>query len=420
MMNLGPKALLQVAASVGFGVLFLLFMLPPRLTAEDRADAPAGGQEPAAVAAAPAPSAAGPGGEAERAALDAARNALGAETPAFLKGPYLQNGGPKRMTVMWESDVEARGMVEYGRTRETMTGFALAPLARKVQEVEIAGLRPETTYFYQVRVGRKLSDLQTFATYPEGAGKPYTMLVYGDSRSFPSTHAAIVRKMQAEDGLFFINTGDMVKVGSSYDAWRTEHFEPLGDMGARRVLWPVMGNHEANSPWYFTFFSVPGPGTENYYTFSVGDAKYVVVDSNLPLAAGSPQITWAEAEMKGSTAKWLIVIAHHPAYSTGDHGGYPLVQAALVPLLEKYRAALFFQGHDHNYERLEKNGVTYVTAGGGGARLRGATADAKDTPWSKKFAMAHHYCVVSIAPGAIEGVVKGTDGKEIDRFRIAR
>ena len=36
---------------------------------------------------------------------------------------------------------------------------------------------------------------------------------------------------------------------------------------------------------------------------------------------------------------------------------------------EEYGVNVVFQGHDHNYERLEKNGIIYITSGGGGAPL---------------------------------------------------
>ena len=48
----------------------------------------------------------------------------------------------------------------------------------------------------------------------------------------------------------------------------------------------------------------------------------------------------------------------------------------LEPILDRHDVQLVLAGHDHNYQRHEKNGVVYIVTGGGGAPLASAHADA--------------------------------------------
>ncbi len=52
--------------------------------------------------------------------------------------------------------------------------------------------------------------------------------------------------------------------------------------------------------------------------------------------------------------------------SSGHYGDNLLLQTQLKPLLEKYNVQLVLNGHDHHYERLLSQNVTYVVLGCGG------------------------------------------------------
>ena len=56
-----------------------------------------------------------------------------------------------------------------------------------------------------------------------------------------------------------------------------------------------------------------------------------------------------------STADWIIVIGHHPVYSSGSHGSegstqtmYDHIRSEMV----KHKVALYVCGHDHMMEHL--------------------------------------------------------------------
>ncbi|MHA1224404.1 MAG: metallophosphoesterase family protein, partial [Candidatus Heimdallarchaeaceae archaeon] len=68
---------------------------------------------------------------------------------------------------------------------------------------------------------------------------------------------------------------------------------------------------------------------------------------------------------------------HRPAYSSSQrnyNGDYNDIQTLLVPIFEQYGVNVVISGHDHFYERLHKNNITYIVAGAAGAPLYEAIA----------------------------------------------
>ena len=77
---------------------------------------------------------------------------------------------------------------------------------------------------------------------------------------------------------------------------------------------------------------------------------------------------------------------HHPPFSISLHGGQRDLRERWTPLFERYGVTAVFSGHDHCYERAERNGVHYFVSGGGGAPLygRGQRAAAIDKAAAEK------------------------------------
>jgi hypothetical protein len=101
---------------------------------------------------------------------------------------------------------------------------------------------------------------------------------------------------------------------------------------------------------------------------------YSNVDGSLDGRGTNEQQRWFEGQVAAAPAdKCLIVAVHHPPYSLdADHGGSPLVLAALE---RAARAAgrwpdAVFSGHVHNYQRFTRTlgdrQVPFLVAGAGG------------------------------------------------------
>ena len=139
---------------------------------------------------------------------------------------------------------------------------------------------------------------------------------------------------------------------------------------------PTLGNHDwgnvSNNPYgadpYLAYFTLPG--NERYYSWRSGVVEFFIVDSDLNEPSGtssnSAQAVWCKAALRASTAKWRVVVFHHPAYSSGLH------QSSLYMRwpFQTWGATAVLQGHDHDYERLKVGTIPYFVNGIGGASIR--------------------------------------------------
>ena len=77
------------------------------------------------------------------------------------------------------------------------------------------------------------------------------------------------------------------------------------------------------------------------------------------------QIAWLEAALAASTAPWKLVVGHHPAYTGGEHGDTAYIIERVLPLMEKYGAQAYFNGHDHDLQHLQAGKLNLFCTGGG-------------------------------------------------------
>jgi 3',5'-cyclic AMP phosphodiesterase CpdA len=275
-------------------------------------------------------------------------------------------------------------------------------------------------YHYRVVSGDAASGDNLFRTAPP-PGVRFRFAVYGDTRSQPAEHARVVQRIIAGRPRLVIHTGDIVGDGNKYELWKTEFFDPVAPLISRIPMALVLGNHENNSHWYYDFVSnTADSGSEAWYAFRFGDARFICVDSCQDYAAGSPQYTWLQETLAAPTdAIWTFVFFHHPPYASGGHQGDEKVQRHLVPLLEQHDVDIVFGGHCHNYERSENNGVVYLITGGGGAPL--AKVNNYPNPPPIYAESLYHACLIDVDGGRLTcRGVRADNGKEFDEFTLSR
>jgi hypothetical protein len=128
----------------------------------------------------------------------------------------------------------------------------------------------------------------------------------------------------------------------------------------------TVGNHDVlvdGGRYEFDELHMP----RGHYRRTVGNVQFFVLNSN---RVNLVQTTWLKTALSGSTARWKIVVFHHPAWSCGAYRGNTAVMRNWVPLFERYGVDLVLSGHDHNYQRFApRHGVTYIVHGGGGQHL---------------------------------------------------
>lgn len=225
-------------------------------------------------------------------------------------------------------------------------------------------------------------------------------IVYGDMRftnfrfprnaTSPWARRALAEKIAAEkpDALFL--TGDVPYQGAELSdyhvfehetsAWRDEHLR----------IYPALGNHEfynrgyvANRErgldnWWREFPTLKGM---RWYSVELGRRTYaILLDSNFgALATGSAQRKWLDAQLSRlpDSVEYVLVLLHHGPISDYMEGHTRAPEPDSPPddldtYLERkqqhlHAHLLVIVGHLHNYGHIERNGVTYVVSGGGGA-----------------------------------------------------
>ena len=74
-----------------------------------------------------------------------------------------------------------------------------------------------------------------------------------------------------------------------------------------------------------------------------------------------------------------------------------------------------FMGHNHGYERVEVNGITYITAAGGGAPLYNLSII---EPGSQATAHAFHFVLLEMDGDRLTGQAIEQNGNLIDQFEL--
>ncbi len=331
------------------------------------------------------------------------------------RGPYLQSVTPNTIIVVWETDRPSHGEVAYGRTE--VYGPSVADQAEGTRHaVTLTGLTPSTVYHYRVESGgAPLSEDSEDATFRTAAGPDqtaFTFVVFGDTRTQHQCHQAVVERIVAVEPDFVLHTGDLVAHGNADHEWET-FFEIERELMAHVPLFPALGNHEGNDPRYFDLFYLPG--NERWYAFDYGNARFVClqVDGLADFGPGSEQYDWLEETLATNTQPWLFVYFHIPPYSSVQDNLEGNVRQTLPPLFERYGVDVVFNGHKHNYERNEVNGVTYVVTAGGGAPLY---AMQEREPTQAAFVMAYHFTLLEIDGDHLRAAVISSAGEVLDEF----
>jgi hypothetical protein len=255
--------------------------------------------------------------------------------------------------------------------------------------------------------------------------RPLTFLVYGDTRD-NQVGSALARLAQPLGGELILYTGDLVRNGGDVKYWLS-FFHDEASLLADVPLYPTLGNHELfrdpTGANFRRFFVLPAHDDHSfYYAFDFGPARFIVLDGN---HVDDKQTAWLKDELEGSERDGVpnvFVLEHQPALSVGAHCGEALAQADWVELFERHRVRAVFAGHDHAYERMERNGVRYFVSGGGGAELYAESACAAlDRAARRVYLPVHHLLRVRVSgPEVTVEALPLDGGVPLDVTRFSR
>jgi acid phosphatase len=78
------------------------------------------------------------------------------------------------------------------------------------------------------------------------------------------------------------------------------------------------------------------------------------------------QLAWLDGALGRSDAAWKIVIGHHPIHTvTGGRRDQQELIERLLPILQTHHVPLYINGHDHNLQVIDRDGICFITCGAG-------------------------------------------------------
>lgn len=225
---------------------------------------------------------------------------------------------------------------------------------------------------------------------------------------------AILSTHEASALDYLITTGDNFYSDDVTSIWT----EPYGWLEEESVeVLATWGNHDIETETRRELVEEHLNLTESWYTRDLGPILFVALDSNQIESA--EQLSWLKTVL--TTADEPAIVAfHHPPHSCGAHGSDRMVQDRWEPLFIGHDVVLILNGHEHDYERIEVEGLTHVITGGGGRPLRPIRSCPSGTPPPDAANdTRHHFVLLDVSAAGIDGQAISADSEPIDRFSIA-
>lgn len=331
------------------------------------------------------------------------RQVANAPDDSFDLGPFLMVPTPTSIVIKWRTLEEQDGAVLYGLGEDTIME-ALEANSGTIHRVELTGLTPDTRYFYRVRSGDRTSAIHHFYTAPP-IGASFTFAAWGDNQGgagFPLVVPAVIDAAPH----IALGLGDHVGDGRIEAHWKDHLFDPARALFHEVPWYAAYGNHGKNGKLYYELMEYQNlsvsPDSESVYSYTYGNAFFLVVDTNgLFFSIGDVDTEWSAwikaqvASEAAQNATWRMAYAHEPGadedYSVARPcGGYENtvntgVRVWLLPLLEAHGFHAYFSGHVHLYERTMVGDLLHVIAAGGGGGLEDCALPANHSVLANRY-----------------------------------
>ncbi|MDW7695907.1 fibronectin type III domain-containing protein [Flammeovirgaceae bacterium SG7u.111] len=324
------------------------------------------------------------------------------QKPTLLIKPFLQDASPSSIVVKWETSMGEESVVEYGTNpklgkKAKGVAYPINYSESRIHEVELTGLDRMKMYYYRVKTGKMVSEIHQFKTPPFASDKKAFRLVamsdMQEDNSYPDKFEELINDgllsyLKKEYGgevpenvALMMIPGDLVSTGTVYEQWKRDFFDPGSKLFSQVPIYPVPGNHEKNSIYFFKYFTLPRNGSpaydEHWWHKDYGNIRIIGMDSNEGYRT-QDQLEWLEdvLEKTGSNDSIDFVFAqmHHPYKSEMWLVGEEEFTGKAVKILEEFssetgKPSIHFFGHTHAYSRGQSRDhkhlwVNVATAGG--------------------------------------------------------
>jgi len=305
--------------------------------------------------------------------------------------------GATGLSFMWyTSSATSTSTVNYGLDQslgQSATGTTQTYDVGFHHVVVVAGLKPNTRYYYSVGDATDGFSTVYSVVTARAAGDPSSFVVgiigdMGITNSQPTTDGLIAH-LETTDFVWHI--GDLGysddRLESSYESTWNTYMNQVQPIAATHAYMVMPGNHETtctevlpftcaeqhrNFTAYRTRFHMPyaesGAVNNMWYSFDYGPVHFISISTETDFS-GAPegpgtylnagpfgdQVTWLKNDLQKAAANrqqvpWIIVGGHRPVYSV--EGFLSSLNLLLEPLFLQYGVDFYFCGHVHLYERL--------------------------------------------------------------------
>ena len=248
--------------------------------------------------------------------------------------------------------------------------------ALRCNKVQISGLTPNTTYYYQVGDGEKWSDVASFTT-ASGNNEETNFFILGDIQSSDTSNLAhVLGDLKVNDTVydFAIQTGDAIDNVTNYVGnWRPFLTTVNGNTLNGVDMIHVMGNHEyygdADGEISKVIYDLPVSTQNSWYKMEYGKVCVVAINDGVKLTETLADI----AENLTTDCVWKILVAHKPIYGTNPDSNSATDE--IISAIERAGFDFVFGGDDHAYARTypmirgakqaedSRGGVVYYVCG---------------------------------------------------------
>ena len=315
--------------------------------------------------------------------------------------PAVQNIRPDSVDMVFESAHSATATLAISLQSNMAGATSTSIAAGTIRKVRISNLTSGTRYYYQVATDGQTSPIGTFqASISDGSRVPFRFVAYGDSRlaawyesilaSYGNNndHLAVVQSIGSYAPNFVLHIGDYALDGTDVGGIRN-FFSVEKNFLISMPLLATYGNHEFSggsgaTNTKFVNYLTPPPGAPNfsYYSYNYGNIHFLVIstgqysdhDDSFDLdAPGSAQYQFVQNDLAAAKANssidQIFVSFHVPPYSAANFGDNDHLGPWFEPLFIQAGVKAVFVAHEHDYQHLIHNGITYILTGGAGGPI---------------------------------------------------
>ena len=368
----------------------------------------------------------------------------------------VQGDGPSQWRVIWTKEPSTKATIswttakkgsahkvrygirsddpeEFSNTQEPQrNGVYSGANGEYYHHARISGLKPSTTYHFEIESDGKKSPVMRFTTAPSD-DREFKLLFGGDSRTGIVSRGQVNLLMadlsENDDQLIaFAHGGDYIVSGKSWSQWSkwlSQHELTVTKSGKVLPLIPTRGNHDGG-PLYDEIFDTPGGAGKNYFHTMISP-KVALVTLNSEISAGGEQQAWLAKTLFDLRPKvrWLLAEYHRPVWPAVKGPGK--AKSFWVPLFEKFNLDLVVESDGHvikrtvpiRNEKKDPTGIVYVGEGGLGVPQRKPKSDRWYLQEPGMAGAGHHVMKIAFGKTKMDYEVILLDRKRADEHQFS-